>query len=141
MHRFVVVLLALAASLAHAQSRIFAYEAELEQAARRAATIAGGVRWTCSGTRCSASGRGGNVSVKGCSELARAVGPIARYRSEIKELAGADLQECNRNAQAAGGAAAKSATGLAKPQRATASEISFTGSAAGSDRAQPERKP
>jgi hypothetical protein len=141
MRRLAVVLLALAASLAHAQSRIVAYEAELEQKARRAETIAGGVRWTCSGTRCSASGRGGNVSVKGCSELARAVGPITRYRSEIKELAGADLQECNRIAQTPGGADAKGAKRPAKPQRATAPEISFTGIAAGSEPAQPERKP
>ena len=134
MHRFVVVLLSLAASLAHAQARIFAYEAELAQNARRAAVTAGGVGWTCTANRCTASGRGGNVSVQGCSELARAVGPIARYRSEIKELAGADLQECNRIAQTAGAR-------LAKPQRATAPEISYTGIAAGSAPAQPERKP
>lgn len=142
MHRFALAaILAAAAGLAHAQGRIFSYEAELAQAARRAATTAGGVNWTCSGTRCTASGRGGNVSVKGCSELARSVGPIARYRSEIKELAAADLRECNRVAQAAGGASAKAAKAPAKPQRATTPEIAFTGVAPGGDPAPAERKP
>lgn len=142
MHRFaLVVLFAAAAGLAYAQGKTFSYEAELAQAARRAAATAGGVKWTCSGTRCTASGRGGNVSVKGCSELARAVGPIARYRSEIKELPAADLRECNRLAQAAGGAAAKAAKGPAKPQRATTPEIAFTGVAPGGEAATVERKP
>jgi hypothetical protein len=142
MHRIAfAAVLAAAAGLAHAQGRIFSYEAELAQAARRAAATAGGVSWTCAGTRCTASGRGGNVSVKGCSELGRAVGPIARYRSEIKELAAADLRECNRIAQAAGGAAAKTAKAPAKPQRATTPEIAFTGVAQGGDAAAAERKP
>jgi hypothetical protein len=78
--------------------------------------------------------------VRGCSQLARAVGPIARYRSEIKALAEPDLRECNRIAQA-GGAAARAAKGPARPQRATTSEISFTGAAADPAPAQPERKP
>jgi hypothetical protein len=142
MHRIAfAAMLAAAAGLAHAQGKTFSYEAELGQAARRAATTAGGVAWTCTATRCTASGRGGNVSVKGCSELARAVGPIARYRSEIKALSAADLGECNRIAQGAGGAAAKAAKGPAKPQRATTPEIAFTGVAPGGAAATVERKP
>jgi hypothetical protein len=141
MHRLAVVaLLAAAAGLAHAQAGTYAYEAELAQTARRAAATAGGVAWTCTDTRCTARGRGGNVSVRGCSQLARAVGPIARYRSEIKGLAEPELRECNRIAQA-GGAAAKAAKGPAGPQRATTPEISFTGAAAGAAPAQPGRKP
>lgn len=142
MHRIALaVLLAAAAGLAEAQGKTYSYEAELAQAARRAAATAGGVSWTCIGTRCTASGRGGNVSVKGCSELGRAVGPIARYRSEIKELAAADLRECNRLAQTGGGAAAKAAKAPAKPQRATTPEIAFTGVASGGEAAPAERRP
>lgn len=141
MHRIAfAAVLAAAAGLAQAEAPTFSYETELAQAARRAVTIAGGVSWTCADTRCTASGRGGNVSVKGCSELARAVGPILRYRSEIKELPAADLRECNRLALAAAGAAAKAAKALAKPQRATTPEIAFTGIASGFDATPAERK-
>lgn len=130
--------LAAATCLAHAQPRVYAYEAELAQGAKRASVAAGGVRWRCTGARCTASGRGGNVSVKGCSELARVVGPVERYRSEIKQLAEADLRECNRVAQTAG---AKAAKGPAKPQRTTTAEIRFTGIAPSNAPASLERKP
>jgi len=133
------VLLAAAAGLAPAQPRTYGYEAELAQPARRAAATAGGVKWSCTGARCTASGRGGNVSVRGCSALARAVGPVASYRSEIKSLAAADLRECNRLAQ--GGGAAKAAQAPARPQRATTPEITFTGIAAGAEAAAVERRP
>jgi hypothetical protein len=142
MHRFALAAaLAAVADLAHAQAKTYGYEAELAQAARRVAAAAGGVQWTCSGTRCTASGRGGNVSVKGCSELARAVGPIAGYRSEIKTLPDADLRECNRIAQSATGAAAKAAKAPARPQRASTPEIQFTGVAPVGEAAAAERKP
>jgi hypothetical protein len=137
----VAAALVAAAGLAHAQGKAYAYEAELAQGARRASVTAGGVRWSCTGTRCTASGRGGNVSVKGCSELARAVGPVARYRSEIKQLAEADLRECNRVAQSAGEAGAKAAKGPPKPQRTTTGEIRFTGIAPAGAAVPPERKP
>jgi hypothetical protein len=137
----VAAALAAATGFAHAQSRVYAYEAELAQGAKRATVTAGGVRWSCTGTRCTASGRGGNVSVRGCSELARAVGPVARYQSEIRQLADADLRECNRLAQAPAAASAKAAKGPAKPQRATTAEIRFTGIAPSGAPAQLERKP
>jgi hypothetical protein len=142
MHRFALALaLAAAAGLAHAQGKVYGYEADLAQPARRSAVTAGGVSWTCTGARCTASGRGGNVSVRGCSELARAVGPIAGYRSEIKTLATADLRECNRLAQGAAGGAGKAAKAPARPQRATTPEIQFTGIAAGAEAAAAERRP
>jgi hypothetical protein len=141
MRRLVLVaLLGSAAGLAHAQARTFAYEADLAQATKRSAVTAGGVAWSCADTRCVASGRGGNVSVGGCSQLARVVGPITRYRSEIKVLAEPGVRECNRIAQAAGDATAKAAKGAASPQRATTPEIVFTGVAADAAPAQPERK-
>lgn len=133
------LLLAAAAGSAPAQGEVYGYTAELEQAARRAAVTAGGVKWSCAGTHCTASGRGGNVTAKGCSQLARAVGPVAAYRSEVKSLAAADLRECNRLARGAG--AAKAAQAPARPQRATTPEISFTGIAAGAEAAAVERRP
>jgi hypothetical protein len=61
--------------------------------------------------------------VKGCSDRRR--GPIAGYRS--RSAPRRRLRECNRIAQAAGGATAKAARSPAKPQRATTHEISLTG--------------
>lgn len=133
--------LAAATGLAHAQARVYAYEAELAQGAKRASVAAGGVTWSCTATRCTASGRGGNVSVRGCSQLARAVGPVVRYQSEIKQLPEADLRECNRIALAAGGAGAKAAKAPARPQRATTAELRFTGIAPAGAPAPLERKP
>ena len=95
-----------AALPAHAQDRRYTYEVELAGTAKQAAVRAGGVEWSCSGTRCTAEGRGGAVSVRGCSELARAVGPIRRYASEIRQLGEKDLAECNH----AGGASTPAAT-------------------------------
>jgi hypothetical protein len=145
MHRFALAfaLAASAASVAgaHAQGKVYGYEADLAQPARRAAVTAGGVNWSCTGARCTASGRGGNVSVKGCSELARAVGPVAGYRSEIKTLAAGDLRECKRLAQGAAAGAAKAAKAPARPQRAATPEILFTGIAAGAESAAAERRP
>ena len=145
MHRFALATVLAAAlvaamGLAHGQAKTYDYEAELLQPARRAETTAGGVKWSCTGARCMAGGRGGSVSVRGCSALARAVGPIASYRSEIKTLAEADLRECNRLAQGPGGAA-KGPKATARPQRATTPEITFTGVAAGAEAASAERRP
>jgi hypothetical protein len=109
-----------------AADRTYAYEAETAQPAKAGAVAAGGVRWSCSGTRCTASGRGGKVSARGCSELARRVGPIAAYRSEIRRLADGDLAECNRIALGTA-AASKSAKALDRPQRATTDELTYTG--------------
>lgn len=137
MHRFALAIaLAAAAGLAHGQAKSFAYEAELAQPAPRASANAGGVTWSCTGARCTARGRGGNVSVKGCAELARAVGPVVAYRSEIKSLAGASLRECNRRALGGGAASVKAP---ARPQRTTTPEIAFTGVAPAGDTA--ERRP
>jgi hypothetical protein len=45
--------------------------------------------------------RGGAVSVRGCSELARAVGPVTRYASELRQLGEKDLADCNQTVAAA----------------------------------------
>ena len=126
MKRITLALVALVCvTPARAADRVYAYEAEAVAAAKRAAVTAGGVHWTCAGTRCTASGRGGNVSVKGCSELARQVGAVASYRSEVKRLGESDLAECNRIAGAAPDA--KSARSVGKLQRATTGELTYTG--------------
>ena len=129
MNRLRCFLVALACiAPARAADKVYAYEVETVEAAMRAAVTAGGVRWTCSGTRCTASGRGGSVSVKGCSELARQVGAVASYRSEVKRLGEPDLAECNRIARGAPAApAAKSARPAGKPPRATTGELAYTG--------------
>ena len=109
---------ALAAAPAGAQDRRYAYEVELAAAAQRAAVRAGGVEWTCSGTRCTAEGRGGAVSVRGCSELARAVGPIRRYASEIRSLGEKELAECNQAATATAAAPSAPPAAAAAPKAA-----------------------
>jgi len=122
-----------AAAPAGAQDRRYAYEVELAAAAQRGAVRAGGVEWTCSGTRCTAEGRGGAVSVRGCSELARAVGPIRRYASEIRSLGEKELAECNQagagTAAAPAAAAAPKTAAAPKPAagRAVAPEMTYTG--------------
>jgi hypothetical protein len=126
MNRLACLLVVLACvAPVRAADKAYAYEVETVGAAKRAAATAGGVRWTCSGTRCTASGRGGNVSVKGCSELARQVGAVASYRSEVKRLGEGDLAECNRIAGAA--PAVKNARSAGKPQRAATGELTYTG--------------
>ena len=112
---------AFAAAPIRAQDRRYAYDVELAATAKRATVRAGGVDWSCSGTHCTAEGRGGAVSVRGCSELARAVGPIRRYASEIRELGAQELAECNQTATATAPAAAtKPAAVAAAPAAAAA---------------------
>ena len=119
LHRLLSFILcaAFAAAPIHAQDRRYAYEVELAATAKQAVVHAGGVDWSCSGTRCTAEGRGGAVSVRGCSELARAVGPIRRYASELRQLGEKDLAECN---QAATTAAAPPAPKAVAPAAAPA---------------------
>jgi hypothetical protein len=119
----------------HAQNRRYAYEAELAAAAKAGAARAGGVDWECAGTRCMAEARGGAVSVRGCSELARAVGPVRRYASEIRSLGEKELVECNGAVAAAGtpaapaapAAAAKATAPKAAGGRIVTPEMTYTG--------------
>jgi hypothetical protein len=124
-------LLCAALAAAHAQDRRYAYEAELAGAAKRAGARAGGVDWSCSGTRCTAEARGGAVSVRGCSELARAVGPVRRYASELRSLDEKALAECNRVAAAAETPKAADARSPAPKPAAgggtVAQELTYTG--------------
>ena len=128
----VILCTAFAAASSHAQDRRYAYEATLAAAAKSAAVRAGGVDWSCDGTRCTAEARGGAVSVRGCSELARAVGPVTRYASEIRSLGENELAECNRTATAAAAPApaapaAKAAAPKAPGARGVTQELTYTG--------------
>ena len=93
---------------------------------------AGGVDWTCTGTHCTTEARGGVVSVRGCSELARAVGPVTRYASEIRQLGEKELAECNQTLAAAPAVAAAPAKAPAPASKAAAGrivtpELTYTG--------------
>jgi len=117
----------LAAGATRAQERV-PYQAELADTAKRDVAKAGGVEWSCAGTRCTTEARGGNVTVRGCSELARAVGTVVRYRSEVKSLGQAEIAECNRLAGAPAAkapAAAKAAT--PSGPRVITRELTYTG--------------
>lgn len=119
-----------AASTSLAQDRRYAYEAELAAASKQPVAKAGSVDWTCIGTRCTAEARGGNVSVRGCSELARAVGPVRRYASEVRQLGDRELAECNQAATAAAPAAAPAPkAAVAKPPagRTVTPEMTYSG--------------
>jgi hypothetical protein len=117
---------AFAAAAAGAQDRRYAYEAELATAAKRDGARAGGVDWSCTGTRCTAEARGGAVSVRGCSELARAVGPIRRYASELRQLGEKELAECNQ-AVAAASAKGPAPAPKAAAGRTVTPELTYTG--------------
>ncbi|MCC6611226.1 MAG: hypothetical protein IT515_16335 [Burkholderiales bacterium] len=128
------ILLAGAPLTAGAQSKRYAYRAELAENAKRTEVRAAGVVWRCHGKVCVAHGRGGNVSVRGCTELARQVGRVVGYRSEIKHLADDQLAACN--AEAAAGQKTSAPPPVAAPAMAAApvrmprvvtEELTFTG--------------
>ena len=125
---------AFAAAPGHAQDRRYAYEAELAAAAKSANARAGGLDWSCTGTRCTAEARGGAVSVRGCSELARTVGPVTRYANELRQLGEKELAECNQTVAAAPAAAPGAAPAKAPAPKAAAAagrtvtpELTYTG--------------
>jgi hypothetical protein len=121
------------------QPKSYAYRADLAESTKKAEVRAGGVVWQCRAKYCVANARGGNVSVRGCTELARQVGRIVSYRSDIKLLADEQLTACNAQAMAArpapaparrttttAAASAKAAAPYRMPQ-VTTEELTFTG--------------
>jgi len=126
-----------AVSSAAYAAQSYSYRVELAETAKKSRVRAGNVNWECLGKYCIANARGGNVSVGGCRELAGQVGRVTSYRSEIKQLDGDQLDECNA-VLAAGTSSPKNApgktTGLAataarpeSPPRVTTEELTFTG--------------
>jgi len=112
----VAAALAAAALTAAADTKSYSYRVELAATAAKSQVRAGNVDWACRGKYCVASARGGNVSVRGCRELASQVGRVVSYRSEIKKLDADDIDACN----------ATSASEKSSPKRATAAAASST---------------
>lgn len=129
--------LAAAAFPAAAATTSYSYRVELAGTATKSHAHAGNVDWECRGRYCIASARGGNVSVRGCRELASQVGRVVSYRSEIKQLAGDQIDECNaavasaksppEHASTTAGAAAGRTKQPEGPARVTTEELTFTG--------------
>lgn len=79
-----------------AQAVILVADAQAK-ARRQGRVIIGGLIWTCSGARCSASTKSSAVAapVALCQELARAVGLMQRFTAGNRSLNGIELQQCN----------------------------------------------
>ena len=115
----------------------YSYRVELVETAPKSRVRAGNVNWECRGKYCVANARGGNVSVRGCRELAGQVGRVTSYRSEIKQLDGGQLDECNavltsgtpspENAPGKTTGLAATAARPASPPHVTTEELTFTG--------------
>lgn len=131
------VTLAAGSFSAAAATTSYSYRVELAGTAIKSRAHAGGVDWECRARYCVASAPGGNVSVRGCRELASQVGRVVSYRSEIKQLASDQIDECNaavasakapleRAATTAGGTA-EAAKQPERPARVTTDELTFTG--------------
>ena len=117
---------------AAAETKVYSYRVELAETAKNSQVRAGNVVWECRAKYCIAAARGGNVSVKGCSELAGQVGRVVSYRSEIKHLGKEQLEACNAIAVAAEGASPErtAAAGEKQPEppsRVTTEELTYTG--------------
>jgi len=122
------VALAAGAGSAAAESKAYSYRVELAETAKKSQVRAGNVVWECRAKYCIASARGGNVSVKGCRELAAQVGKVVSYRSEIKHLGKEQLEVCNAAAaEASPEHAAAAAKQAESPSRVTTDELTYTG--------------
>jgi len=114
-----------------ADAKTYIYRVELADTARKAKVRAGNVNWECRGRLCVTSAPGGNVSVRGCRELAGQVGRVVSYRSEIKALEGEQLEVCNAVLAESGrgtpGAAGDATAKREGPSRVTTDELTFTG--------------
>ncbi len=126
-----------AALPAAAATQSYSYRVELATTAKKARVRAGNVDWECRGRYCIASARGGNVSVRGCQELASQVGRVTSYRSEIKHLSGEQLDACNdaiaaesaspERAHTASSGSPAAAKSPEPPSHVTTDELTFTG--------------
>lgn len=109
------------------QNKVYSYRVELAETAGKSRVHAGNVVWECRARYCIAAARGGNVSVKGCRELAAQVGQVVSYRSEIKHLDKEQLEACNTAAAAAPERTAAQAKAPEAPTRVTTEELTYTG--------------
>jgi hypothetical protein len=121
---------------ATAAAQSYPYRVELAETAKKPHVRAGNVDWECRGKYCVATARGGNVSVRGCRELARQVGQVVSYRSEIKHLEDKQIEACNAVLADAGSTAGPQAGSASAavagqkpdaPARVVTEELTFTG--------------
>jgi len=71
------------------------YTATLDQPAPKARVVAGGVAWSCEGTRC-VGARGTSRPLRMCRELFRKTGPLAAFVANGRPLSEDQLAKCNR---------------------------------------------
>ncbi|MFA6219650.1 MAG: hypothetical protein WC692_07695 [Erythrobacter sp.] len=84
---------ALAPAPAAAASEPF-YTAELSKPAEKDTVIAGGVAWSCKGTKCVAP-KGNSRPLRMCRELQKENGDIAGFTTRGETLAEDELAKCN----------------------------------------------
>lgn len=103
---------ALAQATPKGNANLFAYVAETAAPARQQGRVAaGGLSWSCTGSRCTTSGPA-VPSVAGCSALARSVGAIRIFgRDGGAQLDAAQLAACNASASPARAVATPPVTG------------------------------
>ena len=70
------------------------YTAELAQPATERTVIAGGVAWTCEGTKCVA-GKGTSRPLRVCRELQRDTGDVVAFTAKGEALDADKLAKCN----------------------------------------------
>jgi hypothetical protein len=69
-------------------------------AAEKRDIVADMLNWTCVGDTCTTSGER-SLTLRGCKDLVKAVGPVSTYASDRKALADDKLAQCNASAVAA----------------------------------------
>lgn len=85
---------ALAPTSAHARGNAVYYVAELAAPAKDSRTIANGVVWQCEGTRCIAA-KSNSRPIITCKRLSNALGEVAQFTANGKELSADKLAKCN----------------------------------------------
>lgn len=70
------------------------YTAELSKPATRNTVVAGGVAWSCKGTKCVAP-KGNSRPLRICRELQKEHGDIAAFTAKGEQLAEEALAKCN----------------------------------------------
>lgn len=104
----------MAAAWAADKPKSYRYTVDTVAAARsQGAVTASGIRWNCSGSRCTTTGPWAVPGVGACKALAEKVGAVRSYGHPGRQLDKAQLRQCN-------GAAATAGTEAGKPARSGA---------------------
>lgn len=80
----------------------YRYTAVLQARAKHQGTVkAAGIRWKCSGNRCTTRGPWPRPGVRACNALAKQVGRVRSYGHSKKKLSRARIKQCNRGVEVA----------------------------------------